>query len=102
MGRAKGWGIEPVSLVSPAEVKQLVPYINETILLGGFYTPGVGVVDSLRAGNLMREQAQASGALTVVANTEVLGIDVERGRVRCIRTTGGDVEAETVVITCGV
>jgi glycine cleavage system aminomethyltransferase T/glycine/D-amino acid oxidase-like deaminating enzyme len=102
MASAKSWGIEPVSLISPAEVKQLVPYIDESILLGGFYTPGVGVVDSLRAGTLMRERAQASGALHVAANVEVLGIDVEHGRVRRVHTTGGDIEAETVVITAGV
>src|SRR5579859_3004281 len=100
---AKSWGIEPVSLVSPRELKDLVPYINEKILLGGFYTPGVGVVDSLRAGTLMREKAVATGALQVSANTEVLGIDVDgRGRVRCVRTTNGEVETDTVVVACGV
>jgi glycine cleavage system aminomethyltransferase T/glycine/D-amino acid oxidase-like deaminating enzyme len=102
MASARSWGIEPVSLISPAEVKRLVPYIDESIILGGFYTPGVGVVDSLRAGTVMRERGQSSGALTVSAKTEVLGIDVEHGRVRRVRTTGGDIEAETVVITCGV
>jgi glycine cleavage system aminomethyltransferase T/glycine/D-amino acid oxidase-like deaminating enzyme len=102
MASAKSWGVEPVSLVTPAEIKEIVPFIDESILLGGFYTPGVGVVDSLRAGTLMREQAQARGALTVVPNTEVTGIDVERGAVRRVRTTDGDVEAETVVIACGV
>jgi len=102
MTSAAAWGIEPVSLVSPAEVKKLVPYINETIIIGGFYTPGVGVVDSLRAGTLMRERGQSGGALTVLPKTEVLGIDVEQGRVRRVRTTGGDIEAETVVITSGV
>jgi glycine cleavage system aminomethyltransferase T/glycine/D-amino acid oxidase-like deaminating enzyme len=102
MASAVAWGIEPVSLVTPAEVKRLVPYIEESIILGGFYTPGVGVVDSLRAGTIMRERGQSSGALTVAAKTEVLGIDVERGRVRRVRTTEGDIEAEVVVITCGV
>jgi glycine cleavage system aminomethyltransferase T/glycine/D-amino acid oxidase-like deaminating enzyme len=102
MASARSWGIEPVSLVSPAEVKRLVPYIDESIILGGFYTPGVGVVDSLRAGTMMRERGQAAGAITVSAKTEVLGIDVEHGRVRRVRTTNGDVEAETIVITCGV
>ena len=82
MASAKSWGIEPVSLVTPAEIKELVPYIDESILLGGFYTPGVGVVDSLRAGTLMREQGIASGGLTVLPNTEVLGLDVEGGRIR--------------------
>src|ERR1700720_3307670 len=102
MSSAASWGIEPVSLISTAEVKELVPFIDETILLGGFYTPGVGVVDSLRAGTIMRERAQASGALHVVAKTEVVAIDVERGHVRCVRMTDGEIEAETVVITCGV
>jgi glycine cleavage system aminomethyltransferase T/glycine/D-amino acid oxidase-like deaminating enzyme len=101
MSSAKSWGIES-SLLTPAQVKELVPYLDESVILGGFYTPSVGVVDSLRAGTLMREGAQASGALTVAAGVEVTGIDVEGGRVRRVRTTGGDVEADTVVIACGV
>ena len=48
MASAKSWGIEPVSMLTPAEVKELVPYIDETLIIGGFYTPGAGVVDSLR------------------------------------------------------
>jgi glycine cleavage system aminomethyltransferase T/glycine/D-amino acid oxidase-like deaminating enzyme len=102
MASAKAWGVEGVRLVSPADVKEMVPFIDESVIVGGFYTESVGVVDSLRAGTLMREEAQASGALTVVPNVEVTAIDVERGRVRRVRTTDGDVEAETVVIACGV
>ncbi len=99
---AKAWGVEPVSLVTPAEVNELVPFIDETIILGGFYSPGVGVVDSLRAGTLMREQAVEMGALSVRATTEVLGIDTEQGRVVRVRTTEGDIETAVVVIACGV
>jgi glycine cleavage system aminomethyltransferase T/glycine/D-amino acid oxidase-like deaminating enzyme len=102
MASAKAWGIEPVSLVTPEDVKALVPFIDERVILGGFHTPGVCVVDSLRAGTLMRAEAQAAGALTVAPNTEVIGIDTERGRVRRVRTTAGDVETETVVVCCGV
>jgi glycine cleavage system aminomethyltransferase T/glycine/D-amino acid oxidase-like deaminating enzyme len=102
MTSAASWGIEPVSLVTPAEVKQLVPYVDESIILGGFSTPGVGVVDSLRAGTLMRESGQSSGAIQVLPKTEVLGIGVEHGHVRRVRTTAGDIEAETVVIACGI
>jgi glycine/D-amino acid oxidase-like deaminating enzyme len=102
MASAKAFGVEGVSLVTPAEIKELVPYVDETILLGGFYTESVGVVDSLRGGTLMREEAQSAGALTVSANTEVTGLDVEGGRVRRVRTDRGDIEAEYVVIACGV
>src|SRR5437867_7492415 len=49
----------------------------------------------------MRERAQALGA-QVFANTEVLGIDVEDGRVQRVRTSRGDVETDAVVVACGV
>ncbi len=102
MASAKSWGVEGCRLVTPAEIKGLVPFVDESILLGGFYTPSVAVVDSLRFGTLMREKGQASGALQVFANTEVLGIDVHEGRVKRVRTSRGDVEAEYVVIACGI
>src|SRR5689334_1077991 len=102
MSSALSWGVAGVSLVTPAQIKEMVPFVDESILVGGFYTEGVGVVDSLRAGTLMRERAQAAGALTALANTEVLGIDVEGGRVQRVRTSRGEIEAEIVVIACGV
>jgi glycine cleavage system aminomethyltransferase T/glycine/D-amino acid oxidase-like deaminating enzyme len=98
---ATAWGVEPVSLITPAEIKQLVPFIDESLLLGGFYTPGAGVVDSLRAGTIMRERAIEAG-MKVSANTEVLAIDVAGGRVQRVRTTRGDLEAAIVVVCCGV
>jgi glycine cleavage system aminomethyltransferase T/glycine/D-amino acid oxidase-like deaminating enzyme len=101
MASAKSWGVDGCRLVTPAEIKELVPFVDESILLGGFYSPSVAVVDSLRFGTIMRERAQAKGA-QVFANTEVTGIDVEDGRVKRVRTTRGDIEADTVVIACGV
>ena len=72
--QAKSWGI-PARLVTPAEVGKLVPYLDESVILGGAHFPTVGVVDSLRAGTLMRERAQQLGALRVLAGAEILGID---------------------------
>jgi glycine cleavage system aminomethyltransferase T/glycine/D-amino acid oxidase-like deaminating enzyme len=101
MASSTSWGISS-ELLTPAEVVDLVPYVEPSVILGGFHTPGVGVVDSLRAGTLMREKAMELGALTVVAGAEVTGIDVERGHVRGVRTDQGDIRAETVVIACGI
>lgn len=101
MSSAKAWGIE-AHLVEPAFVKEKVPFIEEDQFIGAFWTPSVGVVDSLRAGTIMRESALEAGALTVVPNVEVTGLDVEEGRIRRVRTDGGDIEAEYVVIACGV
>ena len=102
MASAVSWGVEPASLLSPAEVKELVPYIDESVIIGGFYTPSVGVVDSVHAGTLMRERVEHAGDVTVSPSNEVLGIDVERGRVKRVRTGRGDIDTDTVVICCGV
>jgi glycine cleavage system aminomethyltransferase T/glycine/D-amino acid oxidase-like deaminating enzyme len=101
MASSKAWGIES-ELISPAEVKRLVPFLNEAVILGGFSTPGVGTVDSLRGGTLMREKAQAMGALTAVPSTEVTGIQVENGRVKGVETDKGEIAAEVIVICCGI
>jgi glycine cleavage system aminomethyltransferase T/glycine/D-amino acid oxidase-like deaminating enzyme len=99
---AKAWGIEDTRLVTPAEVKELVPFVEESVIIGGFYTPSVGIVDSLRFGTIARERAQEKGALSVFANTEVLGIGVEGGRIRSIQTSRGEIATEVIVICCGV
>jgi heterotetrameric sarcosine oxidase gamma subunit len=99
---AKAWGI-PAQLVTPAEVGKLVPYLDEAVILGGAHFPTVGVVNSVRAGTLMREAAQQLGALRVLAGTEVLGIEKSpAGRVSGVRTSNGDIATETCVICCGV
>lgn len=101
MSSAKAWGIE-ASLVTPEEVVEKVPFLDPSVIIGAFWCPSVGVVDSLRAGTLMRERAMELGALNVVSTVEVTGLDVEDGAIRRVRTSGGDIEAETVVIACGV
>jgi glycine/D-amino acid oxidase-like deaminating enzyme len=101
MSSAKAWGIEG-ELVSPEFVQEKVPFLDKDQIIGAFWQPDVGVVDSLRAGTLMRERALEMDALTVVPNVEVTGMDVEDGRIKRVRTDKGDIEADYVVIACGV
>ena len=67
----------------------MVPFINEEILLGGFYSPTVSVVDSLRAGTIFRERAQELGAAQTFANVEVEDLVVETGPDGKNRLVGG-------------
>jgi glycine cleavage system aminomethyltransferase T/glycine/D-amino acid oxidase-like deaminating enzyme len=101
LATAKCWG-EEGELVTPERAKELMPFINTNIILGAFWIPRVGVVDSLRAGTLMREAAQQRGALTLAPNTEVYGLVVKGGRVRAVKTSRGEIQADYVVIACGV
>jgi glycine cleavage system aminomethyltransferase T/glycine/D-amino acid oxidase-like deaminating enzyme len=101
MSSAKAWGIE-AEMVSPDFVQEKVPFLEKDQIVGAFWQPGVGVVDSLRAGTIMRERALEAGVLTVVPNVEVTDLEVVDGRITKVCTDGGDIEAETVVIACGV
>ena len=105
MTSAKAWGI-PGELLTPEQVKEKVPFIDETIILGGFYSPTVSVVDSLETGTIMRKKAQEAGTLEVFANTEVLDIETEPGtnlpKVTAVVTDKGRIETEHVVVACGV
>lgn len=101
LSSARAWGIES-EIVGPDAVAERVPYLDPSIIRGAFWTPGVGVVDSQRAGTLMREKAAELGALQVFPMVEVTGMDVESGRIRRVRTNSGDIEADTVVVACGV
>ncbi|QZY29912.1 GcvT family protein [Nocardioides coralli] len=101
MSSARAWGIE-AALVGPDHVRERVPFVETDDVIGAFWTPSVGVVDSLRAGTLMRESAMDAGALTVAPNTEVTGIDVVDGAVTRVRTDRGDIDCDTVVVACGV
>ena len=106
MTSARSWGIE-TELLTPKEVVAKVPFVNGDVIKGGFYTPSVSVVDSVRAGTIMRERALAKGVLTVLDNTEVTGVEVEprpfgRPRIRAVVTDRGEIAVEQVVIACGV
>jgi glycine/D-amino acid oxidase-like deaminating enzyme len=36
MASALAWGVDGVSLVTPAQIKEMVPFVDESILVGGF------------------------------------------------------------------
>ncbi|MDX1691406.1 MAG: FAD-dependent oxidoreductase [Acidimicrobiia bacterium] len=106
MTSAKAYGIE-ATLVTPAEIKELVPFIEEDVIVGGFYTPSVSVVDSLGYGTHMRDKARDMGALQVFGTTEVLDLETEsvphkRPRISAVVTDKGRIEADHVVVACGV
>ncbi|MEC7778079.1 MAG: FAD-dependent oxidoreductase [Actinomycetota bacterium] len=106
MTSARACGIE-AHLLTPAEVVELVPFVNEEVILGGFYSPTVSVVDSLEAGTTMRREAVETVGCQVFANTEVLDIETSEGEggvttVRSVVTDKGTIQADHVVIACGV
>ena len=106
MSSAKAWGIE-AELVEPAFVKEKVPFIETDQFIGAFWTPerrrrrlAAGGHDHARARPRDRRADRRSRTSRSPASTPRRRRR-PRGSAR-VRTTGGDIEAETVVIACGV
>jgi len=88
-------------VIGPAEIKRLVPFMDVSTntrypILGALYHPPGGTVrhDAVNWG--YARGADAHG-VHIHEHTEVLGIDVEAGRVRGVQTSRGPVSAPIVV-----
>jgi heterotetrameric sarcosine oxidase gamma subunit len=101
MASATAWGVD-AELLSRREVTKHLPFVNDDVILGGFYTPSASVVDSLHAGTLLRQHALDAGALTVSPYTAVTGIDTDAGHITGVHTDRGTLATEAVVVACGV
>ena len=101
LGAAHAYGVE-AEMLTPAQIHDRIPWIDERRLLGGFHAPAVGVVDPVYGGTLWRDKATALGALTISASTEVTGVEVRDGRIAGLRTTKGDIATDTLVVCGGV
>jgi glycine cleavage system aminomethyltransferase T/glycine/D-amino acid oxidase-like deaminating enzyme len=91
-------------LVSPAEIKEMFPLIEEDQAQGGMFDPDAGLViprSQTVAGKLV-DQAEKSGKLRSFANTLALSLVVENGRIKGVVTHRGTIMADHVVVCAGL
>jgi 4-methylaminobutanoate oxidase (formaldehyde-forming) len=101
VSRARAIGLD-VDVVSPAQAAQLMPAISTDSLFGAVWVPGDGALDPHTATFALAKAAQGLG-VTVITGTRVTGIEVSgRGVVQAVETELGRIEAEVVVIACGI
>jgi sarcosine oxidase subunit beta len=96
--RALGLGIE--FLPDPAAVRGVAPAVSSTVLAAS-YCPTDGHANPTATVRAFAAAARRRGAVICI-RTEVTGITVSGGRIRGVRTTGGSVAADTVVLAAGV
>ncbi|SDO40964.1 4-methylaminobutanoate oxidase (formaldehyde-forming) [Nakamurella panacisegetis] len=89
----------PMEEISAARAQELFPLMSTDGVLGGVYLPSDGQVDPSQLCYSLAAGARAGG-VQIVQQVRVTGIVVDGGRVRGVRTDGGDVEAE-IVVNCG-
>ena len=94
-----------VLLLTPAEVKGYLPFIDEKQIVGGVRIPDGGVVKTARLATSMRRLAEASGQLTCYGETTVTQVVAEGGRVRAVLTSNPNlprIDCEQVVLCSNI
>jgi glycine cleavage system aminomethyltransferase T/glycine/D-amino acid oxidase-like deaminating enzyme len=101
VSRAAGIGLE-VELVSPDEAARLIPGTSTESLFGAVWVPGDGALDPHTATFSLARAAETLG-VRIVTGMRVIGIELSpRGAIQGVQTDAGRIEAEVVVIACGI
>lgn len=93
-----------VRLVSPAEIKEKFPLIEEDMVQGGMWDPDAGLViprSQTVAGKLV-DQGEKTGKLKAFANTPAQSLIVEGGRIKGVVTHRGTIMADHVIVCAGL
>ena len=91
---AESYGLPDPQLLSPAEVTEHLPLVNEEEILGGYYSPTDGRVDGIAA---LQWYIANSGA-DFYGNTEVTDLDVAGGEIGAVETDRGTIDCERCVV----
>jgi 4-methylaminobutanoate oxidase (formaldehyde-forming) len=99
-GWAKTFGL-PMELVTASEAHELFPLMDPTGVLGGVWLPTDGYLDPSGLTYALLGGAKARG-VTVETGTRVTDLVVRDGRIRAVVTDHGTIEADSVVLACGM
>ncbi|MFZ7103162.1 MAG: NAD(P)/FAD-dependent oxidoreductase [Peptococcaceae bacterium] len=90
----------PVEMITPQEAKEIVPHLNTAGLLGATYCNTDGHANPFHVTYAFAEAAKRLG-VAIETYTEVTGIKTEKGRVKSVVTTKGEIAAPIVVNCAG-
>ena len=91
---ASSYGLPEPQLLSPEEVTEHLPMVDESEILGGYYSPTDGRVDGISALQWYMEHSTAD----FYGDTEVLDLDVAGGEINAVETDRGRIDCERCVI----
>ena len=99
-GWAKTFGL-PMELLSAREAHELFPLMDATGVLGAVFMPTDGFLDPSGLTHAFLGGARNLG-VTVEPGVRVVDLIVRSGRIAAVVTDHGTVEAESVVLACGM
>jgi len=90
----------PTKIITPEEIKEMVPTINTENLLAGVYDPLAGKADCFRALLNTLEYIKNKGA-KVLTRTKAEKIIIKDSRAQAVETNKGVIEAEKIIVAAG-
>ena len=100
MRRFQAWGY-PIHLIDEKQLRALEPNVVPGAVASATHAEIEGSADPVGATEVIMARAARAGA-TIVYPVEVNGLDLANGRLRAVKTTTGPVDADILVIACGV
>jgi glycine/D-amino acid oxidase-like deaminating enzyme len=97
--RHQAWGY-PAHAIDEAALRALERHIEPGRVAAAAHAEIEGSADPVRATEVLLARAARAGA-HVIFPAEVTGLDERGGKIRAVRTTGGDVEADVLIVACG-
>ncbi|NKF23483.1 NAD(P)/FAD-dependent oxidoreductase [Solimonas marina] len=95
----ESWGY-PSQMIDPARVPRLLPDVTPGTMRGAAFNDIEGTVNPSVAANALLQGAQRLGA-QVEFPVEVEGFELSKSRVTKVRTNGGAIDADSIVIAAG-
>ncbi|WP_435183663.1 GcvT family protein [Halobellus sp. EA9] len=98
---AEAWGIDDPQLLSPEEVTEHLPLVDDEQILGGYYSPSDGQVSGVVACDALAREAIDRGA-TFVPHTRTEDVETTGGAVQSVVTERGEIECDEVVVATNI
>jgi glycine/D-amino acid oxidase-like deaminating enzyme len=97
--RYQAWGY-PIHRIDQRQLRALEKNVVAADVTSAAHAEIEGSADPVLATEVILARAIRAGA-EVRHPVEVVGLDIQNGRLRAVKTSAGDVEAELLVIACG-
>ena len=95
----QAWGY-PTHVVDERRLRELERHVEPGRVALAAHAEIEGSADPVGATDVLLARAARAGA-HVVYPAEVTGLDERNGRLRAVRTSAGDVEADVLIVACG-
>jgi glycine cleavage system T protein len=98
---AVAYGIEGPELLEPEEVREYNKIVDTDKLVGGYYVPGDGQIQTLNLLETLVEEAESRN-VTFHERTEMVDLETSEGGVDAVVTDSGTVNAERVLVATNI